>query len=64
MGGPFSAQSSNVHSVWCMYTHKHLFRILGDLRVMLEGYTYWQGHVTALCQFKDNIALGTNTPPP
>ena len=65
MGGPLFAQSEDLHSVWCTCTQRHLFRTLGDLHATLEGYTYWQGrYVTALCQFRGYIVLGTNAPPP
>ena len=64
MGGSFFAQSADLHSVWCTYTQRHLFRALGDLRITSEGYPHWQGeYVTALCPFRDNIILGTDAAP-
>ena len=60
MGGSLSAQSADLHSVWCTYTLKHMFRTLADLHGTPEGYTYWQGcYGSALCQFKDNIVQCT-----
>ena len=47
-----------MQSIWGTYTHGNLFRALGDLRIMLEGYPYWQGrYLTAMCQFGDTITL-------
>ena len=63
MGGSFSAQSAGLHSIGSTYTHRGLFRALGDLRLTPEGYPYWQGqYVTALCHFHDNIVLATDAP--
>ena len=63
MGGLFSAQSADLHSIWSAYTHGGLFRALGQLHLTAEGYPYWRGrYTTALCQFRDNIVLGTDAP--
>ena len=64
MGGWFSAQSTDLHSIWSAYTHRQLFRALGLLHLTTEGFPYWRGQFTrALCQFRDNIVLGTDAPP-
>ena len=47
-----------------MYTGRHKFRDLGDLRISDEGFPYWvspQGNI-ALCQFEDNIRIATSFP--
>ena len=64
MSGSFSAQSADLHSIWSAYTHRQLFRALGQLHLTTEGFPYWRGQfTTALCQFRDNIVLGADAPP-
>ena len=64
MGGPFSAQGADLHSVWQAYMHRGLFRQLGPL-TMSEGFPLLKGPhgKVALCQFEDNILVATDCPP-
>ena len=64
MGGPFSAQGADVHSLWQLYQHRHLLRSLGSLTVSLQGFPLWEGRWgrVAMCQFRDNILLATDCP--
>ena len=56
MGGSFSAQSANLHSIWAAYKGRQEFRRLGALNVSPKGYIYWTGKwKVAMCQFRDNI---------
>ena len=53
-----------LHSLWGVYSNRHLLRQLGTLRVSDAGFPYWelrQG-VVALCPFRDNILVGTSAP--
>ena len=53
----------HAYSIWSAYTHRGLFQVLGQLHLTAEGYPCWRGRYnTALCQFRDNIVLGTDTP--
>ena len=69
MGGSFSAQSANLHSLWSVYTytdstHRHLFRQLGTLKIAEQGFIYWEnarGKVS-LQQFRDNILIASTYP--
>ena len=62
MGGPFSAQEADLHSVWATYTGRGKFRSLGRLEVTTEGWPVWHGRWgrTSMCQFRDNILLSTD----
>ena len=64
MGGSFSAQSANLHSLWSVYTHRHLFRQLGTLKIAEQGFIYWEnarGKVS-LQHFRDNILIASTYP--
>ena len=65
MGGPFSAQGADLHSVWAAYTGRGKFRDLGRLGVNTEGWPVWHGRWgrTSMCQFRDNILLATDASP-
>ena len=64
MGGPFSAQGANIHSVQRVYQHRGLFRQPGALTVSPEGFPLWEGRWgrVAMCQFRDNILIATDCP--
>ena len=64
MGGPFSAQGADVHSLWQLCQHRHLLRSLGSLTFSPQGFPLWEGRWgrVALCQFRDNILLATYCP--
>ena len=38
MGGPFSAQAADLHSLWCSHLQKQKFHALGELRSTEAGY--------------------------
>ena len=64
MGGSFSAQAADLHSLWSVYIHKGLFRRLGTLRVTDSGFPYWEnshGRVS-MQQFRDNILVASSYP--
>ena len=59
MGGSFSAQSADLHSVWGAYTGRQ--ERLGALTISPEGYVLWTGRWRiSLCQFRDNILMATD----
>ena len=63
MGGLFSAEGADLHSIWNAYVHTNLFRWLGN-RTVSPGIPMWEvpyGRV-ALCQFRDNILVATDGP--
>ena len=64
MGGSFSAQAADLHSLWQVYSNRHLLRRLGSLTVSEAGFPYWESPqgITALCQFRDNILIATTYP--
>ena len=63
MGGSFSAQSADLHSVWGAYKRRNRFRQLGALHVSPEGFVHWVGRWTiALIQFRANVLLATDAP--
>ena len=64
MGGSFSAEATDLHCQWGVYTFTGKFRDLGDPRISDAGFVYWVtpwGHLT-LCQFQDNILMATSFP--
>ena len=42
MGGPFSAQSANLHTLWQVKRAGKKLRDWGELNISDEGYIYWQ----------------------
>ena len=64
MGGSFSAQAADLHSLWQVYSNHHLLRRLGSLTVSEAGFPYWESPqgITGLCQFRDNILIATTYP--
>ena len=64
MGGSFSAQAADLHSLWQVYSNRHLLRRLGSLTVSEAGFPYWESPqgITTLCQFGDNILIATTYP--
>ena len=65
MGGPFSAQAADLHSLWRVYRHRHLFCRLGSLIVSDAGFPNWVGrHTVAMVQFRDNKLVAMDPPPP
>ena len=64
MGGSYSAQSADLHSLWSLYTHRYLFRQPGTLKIAEQGFIYWEnarGKVS-LQQFRDNILVASTYP--
>ena len=62
MGGSFSAQAVDLHSLWGVYTHRHLFHALGFLNVWPEGFAWWDGlyRRVSLCRFHNNVLIATD----
>ena len=65
MGGPFSAQSADLHTLWKVKRAGKKLRDWGGLNISDEGYIYWQRGPLwfSLCQFRDNILLASNHRP-
>ena len=65
MGGLFSAQGADLHSVLGAYQGSQLFRKLGTLEISDEGWAVWHtrwGRVS-MCQFRDNILVAPDSSP-
>ena len=65
MGGPFSAQSADLRSVWGAKTRVDLMRRLGQLTFSPRGHPLWstpRGNTISLAQFRDNVLLGARGP--
>ena len=62
-GGIISG-TADVHSLWSVYTSRHLFYTLGQLCMSPEGFPFRRNAqgIVALCQFRDNIMITTNYP--
>ena len=65
MGGPFSAQCADPHTLWQVKKNGKRLRDWGDMAISDTGHVYWCRGPTwfSLCQFRDNILLATNLPP-
>ena len=65
MGGPFSAQGADLHSIWKTYVHRSKFCRLGNLTVSAEGFTLWEGPYgrVSMIQFRDNIPIASDCHP-
>ena len=65
MGGPFSAQSADLHTPWRVKRAGKKLRNWGELNISDEGYIYWQRGPLwfSLCQFRDNILFASNHRP-
>ena len=61
MGGSFSAQATDLHSLWGVYSKRDLFRQLGTLHISELGFPFWDTHrgIITLCQFRDNIPVAS-----
>ena len=60
MGGPFSAQAANLHSIWRFHLHKQRFHVLGELSFTARGFPIWtnaNGRAVSSTQFRDNILV-------
>ena len=62
MGGSFSAQAADLHSLQGVYKNRQKFCALRDLHMSDEGFAYWTNDhgVVALCRFMDNILIATS----
>ena len=65
MGGPFSAQSADLHTLWKVKRAGKNLRDWGALNISDEGYVYRQRGPLwfSLCQFRDNILFASNQQP-
>ena len=65
MGGPFSAQSADLHTLWRVKRAGKKLHNWGELNISDEGYIYWQRGPLwfSLCQFRDNILFASNHRP-
>ena len=60
MGGPFSAQAADLHSIWKFHLHKQPFYVLGELSFTARSFPIWtnsNGRIVSLVQFRDNILV-------
>ena len=65
MGGPFSAQSVDLRSIWGAKLRTDLMRRLGNLSFSPRGHPLWttpRGNVLSLAQFRDNVLVGAKGP--
>ena len=64
MGGSFSAQSADLHSVWCCKLRVDLLRKWGQFSKMDDGIVQWSACETlfALQQFRDNLVVASKGP--
>ena len=64
MGGPFSAQSADLHSVWSCKQFVHKLSELGRFETTPSGVVQWSGAcgVLALQQFCDNLVVAAKGP--
>ena len=65
MGGPFSAQSADLRSVWGAKTRVDLMRRLGNLSFSPRGHPLWstpRGNTISLAQFRNNVVVGARGP--
>ena len=65
MGGPFSAQSADLSSVWGAKTRVGLMRKMGNLSFSPRGHPLWstpRGNTLSLAQFCDNVIVGARGP--
>ena len=64
MGGSFSAQCADLHSVWGLFKHVSLLKQFGTL-IQQEPIPLWQtarGNVVNLSQFRDNVNVAAKGP--
>ena len=68
MGGPFSAQAADLHSVWRLKQAVRCLRRLGDLDLSDSGMPVWAvrapgGEVVrvTLAQFRDNVLVASSS---
>ena len=65
MGGPFSAQSADLWSVWGAKKRVDLMRRRGNLTFSPRGHPLWhtpEGNTLSLAHFRDNVLVGTKGP--
>ena len=64
MGGSFSAQSADLHSVWCCKLRVDLLRRWGQFSKTSDGVVQWSAGDTlfALQQFRDNLVVASQGP--
>ena len=65
MGGPFSAQSADLHTLWGVKKNGKGLKDSGSLNLSEDGYVFWTRGTMwfSLAQFSDNVLLATIIPP-
>ena len=65
MGGPFSAQSADLHTLWGVKKGGKRLRDWGTLNLYEDGHVHWTRGTMwfSLAQFHDNVLLATNITP-
>ena len=65
MGGPFSAQSADLHTLWGVKKNGKRMKDWGNMSLSEDGYIFWTRGTMwfSLAQFRDNVLLATNLPP-
>ena len=65
MGGPFNAQSADLHTLWGVKTQGKKMRDLGSLTISDEGFPVWvrRRHEFSLAQFRDNVLIASSLSP-
>ena len=62
MGGPLSAQSADLHTLWGIKTKSKKMRDVGVLTISDEGFPVWvRGQdCFSLAQFRDNVLIASS----
>ena len=65
MGGPFSAQSADLHTLWVVKKNGKRMKDWGNMSLSEDGLVFWTrgARWLSLAQFRDNVLLATNVPP-
>ena len=65
MGGPFSAQSADLHTLWGVKKNGKRMKDWGNMNLSEDGYIFWTRGTMwfSLAQFRDNVLLATNLSP-
>ena len=62
MGGAFSAQAADLHSIWCFHVNRQHLYALGALQFSDSGYPLWvhdNGRMVSLAQLRDNTMVAS-----
>jgi hypothetical protein len=65
VGGPFSAQRADLHTLWGVKKNGKRMKNWGNMSLSEDGYVFWTRGTMwfSLAQFRDNVLLATNLSP-